>query len=196
MDHVALRKILLSGGRSRDGQTVPTAYFYWKGYSIIKKISMALTASHLEEPDKATNSPVNSLDIFNISELRTIRRAVRGSELLLSCTVNVLDEIVAMIDPGVLKEKQDNNGTQVTESRSPMFSSRQLIWPATLLNFCLQVLAFTANERFDEKLTITTLQDGKVASKFTFTTLLKGVSPRNPMTLDEEDECNVLFLLP
>jgi len=69
----------------------------------------------------------------------------------------------------------------------------QLIWPASL--FCLQALAFTTNERFDEKLTINTLQDGKVASKFTFTTLLKGVSPRNPMTLDEEDECEVPLLI-
>jgi phosphatidylinositol glycan class T len=76
-----------------------------------------------------------------------------------------------------------------------MLNPRQLIWPATFLNLCLQVLAFTANESFDERLTINTLQDGKVASKFTFTTLLKGVSPRNPMTLDEEDECGAINLL-
>jgi phosphatidylinositol glycan class T len=64
-----------------------------------------------------------------------------------------------------------------------------------LLGFCLQVLAFPTNEYFNERLTINTLQDGKVASKFTFTTLLKGVSPRNPMTLHDEDECRVSLFL-
>ena len=40
----------------------------------------------------------------------------------------------------------------------------------------------------------TVLQDGKVASKFTFTTLLEGASPRDPRTLDTGDECAWLFL--
>jgi len=63
----------------------------------------------------------------------------------------------------------------------------RLALPVTLLHLCVGVLAFY--ERFDESLTINTLQDGKVASKFTFRTLLKGASPRNPKSLDEEDDC-------
>jgi len=69
-----------------------------------------------------------------------------------------------------------------------MVGPRHLFWPTTLLHLCLLVLG-SSKERFDENLTINTLQDGKVAAKFTFTTLLKGVSPRNPQSLDEEDEC-------
>ena len=64
----------------------------------------------------------------------------------------------------------------------------RLHWPLTVLNLCFTVLG-SATERFDERLTLRTLQDGKVASKFTFTTLLKGASPRDPKTLDASDEC-------
>ena len=63
-----------------------------------------------------------------------------------------------------------------------------LLWPLTVLNLCFTVLA-SATEQFDERLTLRTLQDGKVASTFTFTTLLKGASPRDPKTLGASDEC-------
>ncbi|KAF8959181.1 Gpi16 subunit GPI transamidase component [Flammula alnicola] len=53
-----------------------------------------------------------------------------------------------------------------------MVASQRLLWPLTLIHLCLTVLA-SSQERFDEKLTINTLQDGRVASQFTFTTLLK-----------------------
>ena len=66
--------------------------------------------------------------------------------------------------------------------------AQRLLWPLTLLNLCLTVLG-SATERFDEHLILRTLQDGRVASKFTFTTLLKGASPRDPKTLDASDEC-------
>ena len=63
-----------------------------------------------------------------------------------------------------------------------------MLWPLIVLNLCFTVLG-SATERFDERLTLRTLQDGRVASKFTFTTLLKGASPRDPKTLDTSDEC-------
>ncbi len=46
-------------------------------------------------------------------------------------------------------------------------------------------------EQFDEELVLKPLRDGKVAATFTFSTLLKGASPRDPSTLDLDDECNV-----
>ncbi|KAF5374112.1 hypothetical protein D9615_008878 [Tricholomella constricta] len=48
-------------------------------------------------------------------------------------------------------------------------------------------LASCEGEQFDEKLTIKSLRDGKVVSKFTFKTLLKGESPRDPRTLGVDD---------
>ena len=60
-----------------------------------------------------------------------------------------------------------------------------LLWSLTVLNLCFTVLG-SATEQFDERLT---LQDGKVMSKFMFTTLLKGASPRDPKALDTSDEC-------
>lgn len=69
-----------------------------------------------------------------------------------------------------------------------MLGVRPLVWPLTLLNLCLAILGSTS-EKFQEKLSINTLQDGKVATKFTFTTLLKEATPRDPRTLDSEDEC-------
>ncbi|KAF9524123.1 GPI transamidase component GPI16 [Crepidotus variabilis] len=66
---------------------------------------------------------------------------------------------------------------------------------AHILLLCSPIFALSA-ERFDETLSINTLQDGKVSSKFTFTTLLKGASPRNPKTLDEEDESQLYTVFP
>ncbi|KAF8148249.1 GPI transamidase component PIG-T [Crassisporium funariophilum] len=68
-----------------------------------------------------------------------------------------------------------------------MLAGKRVLWPLTLLNLCLTILG-SYTERFDEKLTIKSLQDGKVASIFTFTTLLEGATPRNPRALGSDDE--------
>ncbi|KAF9473993.1 Gpi16 subunit, GPI transamidase component [Pholiota conissans] len=73
--------------------------------------------------------------------------------------------------------------------------SRQYLWPITLLHLCLGTIA-SPQEIFDEKLSLNTLQDGKVASKFTFTTLLNGASPRDPRTLHKEDDSQHYTLFP
>lgn len=57
----------------------------------------------------------------------------------------------------------------------------------------LNVLSFcVAEEYFDEKLTVTSLKDGKVASTLSFNTVLKNATPRNPANLQEDDECKAL----
>jgi len=76
-----------------------------------------------------------------------------------------------------------------------MLASKSVLRPIFLLYFFLTVFG-SSTEQFDEKLTINTLQDGKVASKFTFTTLLKGALPRNPKTLEEEDESQHYTVFP
>lgn len=48
-------------------------------------------------------------------------------------------------------------------------------------------------ETFDEKLKIIPLQDGRVSTTFTFETLLKGVSPRDPRTLNAPDVCTRIY---
>lgn len=73
-----------------------------------------------------------------------------------------------------------------------MLATTRILWPLTLLNLCLTILGSSV-EVFDEQLSINSLQDGKVASKFTFKTLLKNASPRDPRTLDEQDECKHNF---
>lgn len=50
-------------------------------------------------------------------------------------------------------------------------------------------LAAAAREEFREDLVIRPLPDGRVASKFTFTTLLREATPRNPEALGVEDDC-------
>ncbi|TFK22012.1 Gpi16 subunit GPI transamidase component [Coprinopsis marcescibilis] len=52
------------------------------------------------------------------------------------------------------------------------------------------------SEYFNEKLTLTPLRDGKVASTFSFSTLLKGGSPRDPSQLGEDDESQHYTLFP
>lgn len=56
---------------------------------------------------------------------------------------------------------------------------------ATCLNLCF---ASQFQETFEEDLVIRPLKDGRVASKFSFTTLLRDASPRNPETLGLEDD--------
>ncbi|RDB15183.1 GPI transamidase component PIG-T [Hypsizygus marmoreus] len=55
------------------------------------------------------------------------------------------------------------------------------------LSLCLSALGSPIGEQFDEQLTLKSLRDGKVLSRFSFTTLLKGASPRNPQTLGSDD---------
>ena len=82
---------------------------------------------------------------------------------------------------------------QSQKGNSINLPAMRLLWPVTVLNLCFTVLG-SATEQFDERLTLRTLQDGRIASKFTFTTLLKGASPRDPKTLDASDECEWHFL--
>ena len=42
-------------------------------------------------------------------------------------------------------------------------------------------------EHFDESLVLRPLNDGRVATRFSFTSTLGGAMPRSPETLDEED---------
>lgn len=63
-----------------------------------------------------------------------------------------------------------------------------------ILTLILQSCCFTFSqsiysEEFSEELTVRSLRDGKVASRFSFKTLLKGATPRNPVTLVGDDEC-------
>ncbi|KAG6872379.1 hypothetical protein C0995_010193 [Termitomyces sp. Mi166 len=63
-------------------------------------------------------------------------------------------------------------------------------WLARLLlgsSLLVSTLGTSQGERFYEQLTIKSLRDGKVASKFSFTTILKGVSPRDPRNLGTDD---------
>lgn len=55
-------------------------------------------------------------------------------------------------------------------------------------------VASVPHEVFQEELVIRPLEDGRVASKFSFTTTLKGVLPRHPETLDTDDDCERLMI--
>ncbi|EPQ54884.1 Gpi16 subunit, GPI transamidase component [Gloeophyllum trabeum ATCC 11539] len=56
--------------------------------------------------------------------------------------------------------------------------------PATLLLYILGTVAATRPETFKEELTLRPLRDGKVISRFSFSTLLEGGVPRNPEKID------------
>jgi phosphatidylinositol glycan class T len=65
-----------------------------------------------------------------------------------------------------------------------------MCWKFSLFFAIAISLALGASvEEFDETLTIRPLRDGKVASRFSFKTLLKGATPRNPETLNKDDAC-------
>lgn len=51
-------------------------------------------------------------------------------------------------------------------------------------------------EEYNEELTLRPLPDGKLAARFSFTTLLKGARPRVPGSLNEEDESQHYTLFP
>ncbi|CAL1713786.1 unnamed protein product [Somion occarium] len=65
---------------------------------------------------------------------------------------------------------------------------------AVLLLCCTWCLA--TSEEFHEALTFRPLQDGRLATRFTFTTLLRGAYPRDPSTLQEEDESQHYAIFP
>ncbi|PFH53295.1 hypothetical protein AMATHDRAFT_137876 [Amanita thiersii Skay4041] len=62
--------------------------------------------------------------------------------------------------------------------------------------FCVFTSASFLNEQFDEKLAIRPLPDGRVAATFVFTTILKDVHPRDPRTLQFNDESQHYTLFP
>ena len=53
------------------------------------------------------------------------------------------------------------------------------------------VAGSSESEQFDEELLVKPLRDGRVAATFAFSMLLNGASPRDPYTLNSDDECNV-----
>ncbi|KAJ7076037.1 Gpi16 subunit GPI transamidase component [Mycena belliarum] len=75
-----------------------------------------------------------------------------------------------------------------------------LHWKSRFIwSLCLPLLASSRSgyfETFDEELTVRALGDGKVASRFSFSTLLAGATPRNPQNLSVEDESQHYTLFP
>ncbi|KAJ7686949.1 Gpi16 subunit, GPI transamidase component-domain-containing protein [Mycena rosella] len=68
-----------------------------------------------------------------------------------------------------------------------------------ILSLCFPLLAFSrssSSETFDEELTVRAMRDGKVASRFSFSTLLEGATPRNPQNLSTEDDSQHYTLFP
>ncbi|KAJ7227057.1 Gpi16 subunit GPI transamidase component [Mycena pura] len=53
-----------------------------------------------------------------------------------------------------------------------------------------------SSETFEEELTVQTLRDGKVATRFSFSTVLGGATPRNPHNLSIEDDSQHYTLFP
>ncbi|KAJ7086216.1 GPI transamidase component PIG-T [Mycena epipterygia] len=74
-------------------------------------------------------------------------------------------------------------------------------WPSHLLCalFFLSLSSLarsSSSETFEEELSVRGLRDGKVASRFSFSTLLEGASPRNPQNLAIEDDSQHYTLFP
>jgi hypothetical protein len=77
-------------------------------------------------------------------------------------------------------------------------SSSERIWSRgfciSMLALCLFILSFyvrgisALSEQFHESLSIRPLRDGKVITKFSFTSGLMA-APRNPESLDQDDRC-------
>ncbi|KAJ7619534.1 Gpi16 subunit GPI transamidase component [Roridomyces roridus] len=71
--------------------------------------------------------------------------------------------------------------------------------PRLVWLLCLPLLAAShsiPSETFEEELHVRALPDGKVASRFSFSVLLEGTSPRNPQNLSAEDESQHYTLFP
>ena len=63
-----------------------------------------------------------------------------------------------------------------------------------VLSLFTAALAVYANskiqsEYFEEDLVIRPLKDGRLATLFSFTTTLENITPRNPESLDGDDDC-------
>ncbi|KIL69133.1 hypothetical protein M378DRAFT_7850 [Amanita muscaria Koide BX008] len=72
-------------------------------------------------------------------------------------------------------------------------------WKRQLLVLCYLyslTVGSSEHEQFNEQLTIRPLRDGRVSTTFAFTALLKGASPRDPQTLDSDDESQHYTLFP
>ncbi|KAJ7747141.1 Gpi16 subunit GPI transamidase component [Mycena maculata] len=76
----------------------------------------------------------------------------------------------------------------------PIHWKPRFLW--TLLVPILSIPRSLASETFEEELTIRALPDGKVASRFSFSTLLEGATPRNPQNLSAEDTSQHYTLFP
>ncbi|KAJ6594185.1 GPI transamidase component PIG-T [Mycena capillaripes] len=70
----------------------------------------------------------------------------------------------------------------------------RFLWALWLLPPCLS--HSFSDETFNEELTVRSLSDGRVASRFEFTTLLHGATPRNPQNLSTEDKSQHYTLFP
>ncbi|KAI0642850.1 Gpi16 subunit GPI transamidase component [Trametes meyenii] len=71
-------------------------------------------------------------------------------------------------------------------------------WKYFWRTYCLLALPLVAasGELFEEDLTLRPLRDGKLEARFSFTTLLKGATPRDPQGLAEDDEAQHYTLFP
>ncbi|KAH9850129.1 Gpi16 subunit GPI transamidase component [Lenzites betulinus] len=69
-------------------------------------------------------------------------------------------------------------------------------WRTCFLLALHLVAASAHGEVFDEDLTLRPLRDGKLQARFSFTTLLKGATPRNPAALEDDDEAQHYTLFP
>ncbi|KAJ6500164.1 Gpi16 subunit GPI transamidase component [Mycena vitilis] len=70
----------------------------------------------------------------------------------------------------------------------------RFLWTLCLPPACLS--HSFSGETFSEELAIRSLPDGRVASRFQFSTLLHGATPRNPQNLSEEDTSQHYTLFP
>ena len=62
--------------------------------------------------------------------------------------------------------------------------------------FCVLLAVWTVysdrqieSERFEEDLVIRPLKDGRIGARFSFTTTLENISPRDPESLSRDDDC-------
>ena len=61
-------------------------------------------------------------------------------------------------------------------------------WKTCFLVALHLVAASAQGEVFEEDLTLRPLRDGKLEARFSFTTLLKGATPRDPQSLEHDDD--------
>ncbi|RPD56728.1 Gpi16 subunit GPI transamidase component [Lentinus tigrinus ALCF2SS1-7] len=69
-------------------------------------------------------------------------------------------------------------------------------WRASLVLVLHLAAVGAASEQFDEDLTIRPLRDGKLSARFSFSTLLKDATPRDPQQLSSDDEAQHYTLFP